>query len=71
MDPELSCTVMLDAADSLVPGAVVVLTLKLGLQRPLETVQRCLSTLRRRYEIVDARQLQHNRHEITVLCRRR
>jgi 23S rRNA (cytidine2498-2'-O)-methyltransferase len=70
MDPELSCKVMIDAADSLAPGALVVLTLKLGLQRPLETVQRCLTALRRRYEIIDARQLQHNRHEITVLCRR-
>ncbi|HEX3779431.1 MAG TPA: SAM-dependent methyltransferase [Pseudonocardiaceae bacterium] len=70
MDPELSCSVMLDAADHLAAGAPAVITLKLGLHRPLETVDRCFALLRRRYEVLGARQLQHNRHEITVLCRR-
>jgi 23S rRNA (cytidine2498-2'-O)-methyltransferase len=71
MDPTMSCRVMLTTAPHLRPGALAIVTLKIGTQRPVETVQRCLTLLGRSYEVLHARQLQHNRHEVTVVGRRR
>jgi 23S rRNA (cytidine2498-2'-O)-methyltransferase len=71
MDPALSTQVMLDAVDHLTPGAYIVLTLKTGRQRLLDTVRDCLDRLRGPYRVVFARQLYHNRKEVTVLARRR
>jgi 23S rRNA (cytidine2498-2'-O)-methyltransferase len=71
MDPALSTGVMLDAVDHLAPGAYIVLTLKTGRQRLLDTVRDCLDRLRGPYRVVFARQLYHNRKEVTVLARRR
>lgn len=71
MDPRMSTRVMLDAADQLRTGAHIVLTLKTGTRRPLDTVRHCLRMLRERYEVVFARQLYHNRKEVTVLARLR
>lgn len=70
MSPVVSCQVMLDAAPRLRPGALAVITLKLGAQRPVETVRRCLELLGRAYSVLHARQLHHNRHEVTVVVRR-
>jgi 23S rRNA (cytidine2498-2'-O)-methyltransferase len=70
MDPVMTCQVMLDVAERLRPGALAVVTLKVGSRRPVETVRRCLALLRRRYAVVHARQLHHNRHEVTVVARR-
>jgi 23S rRNA (cytidine2498-2'-O)-methyltransferase len=70
MDPLLSCQVMVDAAGLLRRGAVAVVTLKIGRSRPLETVRRGLRTLSDRYRVEFARQLHHNRHELTVVARR-
>lgn len=71
MDPVLSTQVMLGAVDHLAPGAFIVLTLKTGGGRLLETVRDCLDRLRGPYRVVFARQLYHNRREVTVLARRR
>jgi 23S rRNA (cytidine2498-2'-O)-methyltransferase len=71
MDPELSCRVMLDAARQLRRGALAIVTLKVGTRRPAETARRCLRLLGGAYEIEHARQLHHNRHEVTVVARRR
>ncbi|GAA2793330.1 SAM-dependent methyltransferase [Crossiella cryophila] len=70
MDAVLSAQVMVDAAERLLPGALCVVTLKIGTDRPHDTVRVALGRLRQRYEILEARQLQHNRHEITVVGRR-
>lgn len=70
MSPVLSCQVMLDAAPHLRPGAFAIVTLKTGTQRPVETVRRCLRLLGRAYEVAHARQLHHNRQEVTVVARR-
>jgi 23S rRNA (cytidine2498-2'-O)-methyltransferase len=70
MDPMMSCEAMLDAAAHLRPGALAIVTLKLGTRRPVESVHRCLELLGRAYEVVHARQLHHNRHEVTVVARR-
>ncbi len=65
MEPELSCRVMLDAAERLRPGGIAIVTLKIGTR--VDVARRCLELLRRRYRIDFARQLHHNRHEVTVV----
>jgi len=65
MEPELSCRVMLDAAERLRPGGLAVVTLKIGAR--VDAVHRCLELLRRAYRIDFARQLHHNRNEVTVV----
>jgi 23S rRNA (cytidine2498-2'-O)-methyltransferase len=70
MDPALSCRVMLHAARHLKPGGLAIVTLKLYPRNPLETVQRALAILQPSYAILHARQLFHNRHEVTVVARR-
>ena len=71
MDAELSCRFMREAAVRLRPGAVAVVTLKVGTNRPLAALRRCRDILHDDYEPVFARQLQHNRHELTLVARRR
>lgn len=71
MVPLRSCDVMLEAAGHLRPGALAVMTLKISDRRPVELVRTCLAKLRSSYDIVFARQLQHNRHEVTVVGRAR
>lgn len=69
MEPLLSSRVMLDVAQSLRPGALAVVTLKIGSHRPVETVRRCIALLGQAYELVYARQLHHNRQEVTIVGR--
>lgn len=71
MVPSLSVQLMLDAARRVVPGGLAVMTLKIGRDRPVPDVDHALEQLTRSYEVVFARQLQHNRHEVTVVARRR
>lgn len=71
MDPALSSELMVRAAEHLIPGALVVLTLKTGSRDVLTTIESCLRTLADEYEILHARQLRHNRHEITVIARKK
>lgn len=71
MEPLLSCRMMIDAAPHLAPGGLGVVTLKTGTRRVLETVRECLTSLSRSYDVVHARQLHHNRHEVTVVVRAR
>ena len=69
MTPTRSCGVMLNAARCLNPGALAILTLKISPQQPLRAVREALELLRRSYEIRFARQLYHNRNEVTVVAR--
>lgn len=68
MDPLRSCEVMLDAAPRTRKGGLAIVTWKTGTRRPVETVDRCRAVLGRAYRILFARQLQHNRHEVTVVA---
>jgi len=70
MDPLLSCRLMGDAAAVLRAGALAVVTLKLGSGQPIRIVRQCLDELAWHYAIEFARQLHHNRHEVTVVARR-
>lgn len=67
--PELSAQLMLDAAHRLRPRGTAVVTLKLEESGAVDQADRALGVLRRAYEIVFARQLQHNRNELTVVGR--
>lgn len=71
MTAEQSATVTLSAAKHLAPGGLAIMTLKLTPHEPVATVHRALAILARAYTIVFARQLHHNRHEVTVVARRR
>lgn len=70
MPPKLSSELMLTAADRLVPNGFAVQTLKISPQDAVTTVNAALTILRRRYAIERARQLHHNRDEVTVVMRR-
>lgn len=71
MTPDLSATVMLAAARCLMPGGAMIQTLKLTPHAPVSTVRDALAILAPAYEVVYARQLFHNRNEVTVVARRR
>lgn len=71
MTPERSARVMVDAAAHCRSGAYGILTLKLDAADAVRQVDRALGILSRAYDIEFARQLQHNRHEVTVVARTR
>ncbi len=70
MTVDLSVGVMLDAARCLKPDGVMIQTLKLSPHGALRVVRNALATLGQRYEVLFARQLHHNRNEVTVVARR-
>jgi 23S rRNA (cytidine2498-2'-O)-methyltransferase len=71
MTPTRSCDLMLEAARHLEPDGLAIVTLKLSSLHPLKTVRACLGILQRGYDLLVARQLYHNRHEVTVVARLR
>ncbi|MFF1821280.1 SAM-dependent methyltransferase [Kribbella sp. NPDC058245] len=71
MDQVLSARMMLDAAQHLKAGGLAVVTLKGGGKNPLDGARRGLDVLGAEYDVLHARQLHHNRNEITVVARRR
>jgi 23S rRNA (cytidine2498-2'-O)-methyltransferase len=70
MDPVLSSRLVARTWSALRPGGHAVITLKTGGRRTLDTTDRCLRILSDGYDVLFARQLHHNRHEVTVLLRR-
>lgn len=71
MVAERSCRVVLDTADRLVPGGIVIMTLKVARHRATKTIERALRLLGRRYRPLFVRQLFHNKNEVTVVALRR
>ncbi len=71
MTPPRSCELMNVASRRLRPAGLAIMTLKLSPHRPLPVVHQALSALRQSYDVLHARQLYHNRNEITVVARRR
>lgn len=69
MVPELSCQIMRQAAPRLAPGGHAIVTLKITPGSAVRAVSGCLRILGRSYEVVFARQLFHNRNEVTVVAR--
>lgn len=69
MAPQLSASIMNSAAGHMVPGGLGIMTIKLQPEDPLPIVRETFRMLSRPWNIVFARQLHHNRNEITVVLR--
>jgi|GEM_PF-4470148 len=67
MDIMESSKIMLDMASLLKPGGLALMTLKLPHSHWYKNTKRALALLERAYTIKEARQLFHNRSEVTVL----
>ena len=67
MDALDSCRIMLDCAGCLKIGGTALMTLKLPQAHWLQHTQKAVSLLHREYNVAAARQLFHNRSEVTVL----
>lgn len=70
MDARASVSLMIAAARALRPGGLGVMTLKLPDRAQERIVASSLDQLRTDYEVLGARQLFHNRSEVTVALRR-
>jgi 23S rRNA (cytidine2498-2'-O)-methyltransferase len=66
MDARDSSRLMLDFAPCLATGGLAVLTLKLPERAPDAVAHQAIGLLLRRFDLLGARQLYHNRSEITV-----
>ena len=69
MDAMLSCQIMGEAAEILKPEGLAIMTLKLPHENQQRNARRAMDLLSKWYEIPFARQLFHNRSEVTVLLR--
>lgn len=67
MDAAMSVELMITASDLLVPGGMMILTLKLSPHAAVRTVRDALARLDEVVDVRFARQLHHNRNEITVV----
>jgi 23S rRNA (cytidine2498-2'-O)-methyltransferase len=71
MDAQVSAQLMVEAARNLQAGGWALLTLKLPKHGANEAVTAALARLGQVYELIGARQLFHNRSEVTVALRPR
>ena len=69
-DARKSAALMLTAGDYLRPDGFALMTLKLPARKMKNVSVSALKLLRRKYRVVGARQLFHNRYEITVALRK-
>lgn len=74
MDAREAARLLVKAARCLRPGGFIISTLKLphetGVINPLVTLKEAMSILNKRYGVVQAHQLFHNRQEVTVFAAR-
>ncbi|HUF37370.1 MAG TPA: SAM-dependent methyltransferase [Anaerolineales bacterium] len=70
LDARDSARLMADAVSLAAPGALSVMTLKLPENRKALTAEAALRILARDWNVLAARQLFHNRNEVTVVLRR-
>jgi 23S rRNA (cytidine2498-2'-O)-methyltransferase len=70
IDARDSARLMVQAAERLIPSGWALMTLKLPKTETKSTMDAALKILRRGYEVIGARQLFHNRSEVTVALRR-
>ncbi len=71
MDIPETVRVMVDLSKWLNDGGIAVITLKLPRNNIIKGIDRSLNKLAKVYRIIGARQLFHNRHEITVVLDKR
>ncbi len=70
MSPDRSSRLMIDAMKLLSPFGFAITTLKTGNHHVLSQIDESFTILSEEYDIVFARQLRHNRNEVTVVLRR-
>ncbi len=70
MDPAMSVGLMVEASRHLKPGGVMIVTLKLSRHGAVAAVRAALARLDTVVEVELARQLHHNRDEVTVVGRK-
>jgi 23S rRNA (cytidine2498-2'-O)-methyltransferase len=71
MEPGLSTALMVEAARRVRTDGMMIQTLKVTPHHTLRVVHHALDNLDRAWEVVFARQLHHNRNEVTVVGRKR
>jgi 23S rRNA (cytidine2498-2'-O)-methyltransferase len=71
MSPTRSSRLMVDSLQLLEAGGFAVTTLKTGDRGVLPQIEQSFAILREGYDIEFARQLRHNRNEVTVVLRKR
>lgn len=69
MTPGLSASIMNSVAGHMEPDSLGIMSLKLQPTDPLRVIDDTVRVLRRSWELIHARQLHHNRNEITVVVR--
>ncbi len=70
MDASRSAQIVVDAADRLGPAGRAIVTLKVTPRGARRELDEALRLLRRRYSLTFARQLHHNRNEVTLVLER-
>lgn len=68
MDPAESAAIVCDMADCLAADGLVIMTFKLPANKRTEAIRKGFAALEKRFRVLNARQLFHNRSEITVVC---
>lgn len=71
MNPVMSSRLIAEGSDLLKPSGFAVLTLKTGDRGVLAQIDESFAVLREKFTIEFARQLEHNRKEVTVVLRKR
>lgn len=66
MDINLSSDIVLDFYDRLADGGIVIMTFKLAKNFNYNNIMQCIKKLQKKYNLLLARQLFHNRSEITI-----
>ncbi|WP_028561156.1 SAM-dependent methyltransferase [Paenibacillus pinihumi] len=69
--PMQMCKLVLDLSDALASGGYAIITVKLMHRKPLQTIRDVMQKLQEVFEIRKAKQLFHNRDEITLLLEKR
>ncbi|QGG56272.1 SAM-dependent methyltransferase [Paenibacillus sp. B01] len=69
--PMQMCRLVLDLAPALQSGGTAIVTIKLMHRKPLQTIREVMQRFGEAFEIVGARQLFHNREEMTLCMTKR
>ncbi|CAM4206378.1 SAM-dependent methyltransferase [Paenibacillus alkaliterrae] len=69
--PMLMCKLVLDLEPALTKGATAIITVKLMHRKPLQTIRDVISRLSTEFQLQKAKQLFHNREEITLYLQKK
>ena len=69
--PMLMSKLVLELKDALAPGATAIITIKLMHRKPLQTIREVIARLGEAFMLCKAKQLFHNREEITLFLQKK